>query len=590
MNKNNIFEDLNAENFRRMKVLSIVFLALGIYNLITDYLSLNLWGEEVIEAYKILDIVFATLSLFAVIYFWSVKNIHSKFNNLAVKFTVSYLVLWAVFVCGLDFSASGISTYIAVLLLSLFYLHFKPLFYSALIWVSSILLLSIVYFSPESQSDFMPTLFLLTPIIIIATLISRRYYKEKINSLNIFYENKKLTYILEQAKNNLEEEVEEKTKNLTETNLELDNSRNNLKLEKDRFEALIDKLQQGVLYLNTEGEILEVNQSIIQILGSPSVEATKSINILNFQPLIEHGFTEKYIECIERKRTTSGNGLYKTKWGIELFVEYYFVPIMENEKLVGVLACLEDFTERKRIENDLILAKEKAEHSDRLKSAFLANMSHEIRTPMNGILGFTSLLLEPHLSDGDKAQYVDIINKSGERMLNTVNDIIEISKIEAGIVEVKNLEIDVFEVLKRLLDFFQMQAQTKGLTLRLENKITETSLYINTDKSKFESILTNLIKNAIKFTDIGKIEVSYCINDGFVQFCVKDSGIGVPQNRIKSIFNRFEQADIKDSRAFQGSGLGLAISKSFVEMLGGKIWVESEKGKGTTFFFTLPKK
>ena len=237
-------------------------------------------------------------------------------------------------------------------------------------------------------------------------------------------------------------------------------------------------------------------------------------------------------------------------------------------------------------EKELILAKEKAEQSDRLKSAFLANMSHEIRTPMNGILGFTSLLQEPDLSNETKEGYIEIIQKSGKRMLNTVNDIIEISKIEAGLTEVRNSEIDVIAVVKNLLDFFQLQAQQKQIILSSENNVA--GLILNTDLNKFESILTNLIRNAIKFTDKGRIDVSFGVNDGFVQFCVKDTGIGVPQNRIQAIFNRFEQADIEDTQVFQGSGLGLAIAKSYVEILGGNIWVESVEGEGSTFCFTLP--
>jgi CheY-like chemotaxis protein len=242
--------------------------------------------------------------------------------------------------------------------------------------------------------------------------------------------------------------------------------------------------------------------------------------------------------------------------------------------------------ERLVLPNDLQAVKEKVEESDRLKSAFLANMSHEIRTPMNGILGFTDLLLKPDLNDGKKEKYIEIIKKSGDRMLNTVNDIIEISKIEAGLIEVRNSNINVSSVVKNLIEFFQIQAQQKGLTLSFESD--ELELIVNTDLKKFESILTNLIKNAIKFTNNGRIDISFGVKNGFLQFCVEDTGIGVPQNRIHAIFNRFEQADIEDTQVFQGSGLGLAIAKSYVEILGGKISVTSVEGEGSTFCFTLP--
>ncbi|HKJ06971.1 MAG TPA: PAS domain S-box protein [Flavobacteriaceae bacterium] len=258
----------------------------------------------------------------------------------------------------------------------------------------------------------------------------------------------------------------------------------------------------------------------------------------------------------------------------------------ETNKIVAIKGTLQDITERKNYENKLIKAKKKAEESDRLKSAFLANMSHEIRTPMNGILGFTELLQTPDLREDTREKYIEIIHKSGDRMLNTVNDIIELSKIEAGLTKVKKSEIDMSVELKNLIDFFQPQAEQKNLMLSLKNEVT--SLLIQTDKIKFESIITNLIRNAIKYTNKGKIEVSYGIKNGFIQFCVKDTGIGVPQNRKNAIFNRFEQADIEDKHVYEGSGLGLAISKSYVEMLGGKIWVESVQGKGSSFYFKIP--
>nr|MDA3910711.1 response regulator [Bacteroidales bacterium] len=274
----------------------------------------------------------------------------------------------------------------------------------------------------------------------------------------------------------------------------------------------------------------------------------------------------------------------------ELYWEYAHISPIINLKgeITHIVSIKEDITERKKMIDELILAKEKAEESDLLKSAFLANMSHEIRTPMNGILGFTSLLLEPELSDETKEAYIQIIHQSGERMLNTVTDIVEISKIEAGIVEVKNSMININKGVESILNFFQPQAQKKGLILSFDNKIQESNLIVNSDKNKFESILTNLIKNAIKYTDKGKITVSDCINNGFIEFCINDTGIGVPKFRKKAIFNRFEQADIADTRVFEGSGLGLAIAKSYVKMLGGKIWVESVEGEGSQFYFSIP--
>lgn len=240
---------------------------------------------------------------------------------------------------------------------------------------------------------------------------------------------------------------------------------------------------------------------------------------------------------------------------------------------------------------ELFLAKEKAEESDRLKSAFLANMSHEIRTPMNGILGFTRLLQIPNLSGKQQKKYIDIIQKSGTRMLSTVNDIVDISKIESGLVKISVSEVNISEQMKYLHSFFTPETAQKGIKLIFKNDLSEKDIKVKTDLDKFNSIVTNLIKNAIKFTNQGSIELGYrpLIENGKskIEFHVKDTGIGIPKHRRKAIFDRFIQADVEDKQAKQGSGLGLTISKAYTKMLGGKIWVDSLEGKGTTFYFTI---
>jgi PAS domain S-box-containing protein len=295
----------------------------------------------------------------------------------------------------------------------------------------------------------------------------------------------------------------------------------------------------------------------------------------------------------------------------------------ENGKAVRIVGTHVDITERKRTEHlllekteeieaqneelndsnseyaalneeyvkqneELIEAKERAEESDRLKSAFLANMSHEIRTPMNGILGFADLLKEPNLTGEEQQKYIGIIEKSGVRMLNIINDIISISKIEAGLMEVNWQESNINEQIEYIYTFFKPEAEGKGLQLSFRNTLPAKEAILKTDREKVYAILTNLVKNAIKYSKKGSIEVGYIKKAGFLEFYVKDTGIGIPKNRLQAIFERFIQADITDQNAFQGAGLGLAISKAYVEMLGGKIWVESEVETGSTFCFTLP--
>lgn len=241
---------------------------------------------------------------------------------------------------------------------------------------------------------------------------------------------------------------------------------------------------------------------------------------------------------------------------------------------------------------ELNKAKEKAEESDRLKSAFLANMSHEIRTPMNGILGFAELLKTPDLSGEQQQEYVKVIEKSGMRMLSVINDIVDISKIESGLMKLEMIETNINKQIEYIYSFFKPEAESKGIELSIKNFLPVNDAIIKTDREKLYAILTNLVKNAIKYTNEGYIELGYktieMYGRKFIEFYVEDSGIGIAKNRQGAIFERFIQADVSIGKAGQGTGLGLAISKAYVEMLGGEIWVVSEVGKGSIFYFTLP--
>jgi PAS domain S-box-containing protein len=241
---------------------------------------------------------------------------------------------------------------------------------------------------------------------------------------------------------------------------------------------------------------------------------------------------------------------------------------------------------------ELFTAREKAEESDRLKSAFLANMSHEIRTPMNGIIGFAELLKRPGLNGEKQQAYIEIIEKSGKRMLNIINDIVDISKIEAGLMNLDIKETSINGQIEEIYNFFKPEAEAKGIRLSFKNSLPAKEAIIKTDSEKLYAILTNLVKNAIKYTLEGSIELGYLLKkereQGGVEFYVKDTGVGIPKDRQKAIFERFIQAEITNKMAHQGAGLGLAITKAYLEMVGGKIWVESEEGRGSTFYFTLP--
>ena len=274
----------------------------------------------------------------------------------------------------------------------------------------------------------------------------------------------------------------------------------------------------------------------------------------------------------------------KTRWVLERGVGVYD----EIGNLLFLEGYIEDITKRKEYEKALLEAKEKAEESDRLKSSFLANMSHEIRTPMNGILGFMQLLMEPGLNEEQKTSYIEIVNSSGNRLMDTINDIIEISKIESGESRVVKTDFSCEEVMNYHYAFFEPQALQKNLDFRIETQVTGTRAFIYSDKYKLNGILTNLIRNAIKFTDSGSIIFGNYIDGEFLHFYVRDTGRGIPRHRQAVIFDRFVQADHSLARNYEGSGLGLSICKAHVEALEGHISVESEPGRGSLFRFTIP--
>lgn len=241
-----------------------------------------------------------------------------------------------------------------------------------------------------------------------------------------------------------------------------------------------------------------------------------------------------------------------------------------------------------QINLELEKAKAKAEESDRLKTAFLANLSHEIRTPMNGILGFAGLLEKENLSAAKHKRYLNVIEQSGQRMLSLINDLVHISKIESGQMKLVYSETNINQLVDSLYTFFRPIAESKNLNLTHKKGLLSKESSIRTDKVKLEQVLSNLLKNALKFTEEGKIDFGYEKSNHHLQFWVRDTGAGIPRQFQQHVFDRFRQANEKLSVEEEGSGLGLAISKAFIELMGGKIWVESELHKGSVFYFTLP--
>ncbi|HEY5470636.1 MAG TPA: ATP-binding protein, partial [Bacteroidales bacterium] len=254
----------------------------------------------------------------------------------------------------------------------------------------------------------------------------------------------------------------------------------------------------------------------------------------------------------------------------------------------AILEIFQDITDRKQSEEELIFAKNKAEEGDKLKTAFLHNISHEIRTPMNAIVGFAALLGEPDLEAQTRQDYTEVIVQSSNHLLEIITDIVDISNIEANLVKIIKNEINVNSTLKSLYNQFTPKAKEKKIKLIFETSLADSDSLILTDSTKLNQILINLISNALKFTTEGSIKICYMVRDNFLEFCVSDTGIGIAEEYHSKIFERFYQVLHTFSKLYEGTGLGLAISKANVELMGGKIWLSSEPGVGTTFYFTIP--
>ena len=371
-----------------------------------------------------------------------------------------------------------------------------------------------------------------------------------------------------------------------------DKALSELQQHKERLEKTMQSAFDAIVLVDNHNIIESWNRAAEKIFGYKSEEIVGEtffdlfVSYTDIAEIIKDNFAKNTsVEDVELPAIGKDNRKFP--------VEISLAPsTIEGEQ--HYVVSLRDISRHKQIEQELMSAKEKAEESDRLKSAFLANMSHEIRTPLNVIIGFSDLLANPKLYEKKRNEYLSYISSSGKNLLNLINDIVDISKIEAGQLKIEKQATEIHKVLD---DFYQSYINTSKLKdnenvrLILNKPENKTGLTIYSDPNRLNQVLSNLLNNAIKFTYEGFIEFGYFITqEDALIFYVRDTGEGIPKEKQDVIFDRFGQGHDRSTQNFGGTGLGLSISKKIVELLGGKMWLSSKVNEGSTFYFSLPNK
>jgi PAS domain S-box-containing protein len=356
----------------------------------------------------------------------------------------------------------------------------------------------------------------------------------------------------------------------------------------ENFRRSISESPLGIRIVSVDGETIYANKAFLDIYKINSVEELTSI------PAINRYTPESYVQHQERKE--------KRKNGHDVF-DYEISIILKNEEIRHVKISRKevlwngnkhyqvinlDITEQKKLTLDLIAAKQKAEESDRLKTAFLQNISHEVRTPLNAIVGFSQLIAEPNLSTEQLEDFSQMISTSSDKLIGIITDVIEMSLIQSTQVKVKVTEIDIVLLITDIVTNFTKNAKEKNITLILNQNIPDKEYFILSDSEKLQKIFTHLIDNAIKFTPRGSVEITCEIKQGNLQVSISDTGIGISDEAQKIIFDPFFQLESDLHRNYGGNGLGLSIVKAYIELLNGTVSLKSELNKGTTAVFSIP--
>jgi hypothetical protein len=356
-----------------------------------------------------------------------------------------------------------------------------------------------------------------------------------------------------------------------------------------KLSRAVEQSPDSVIITNLKGEIEYCNPSVVNISGYSKDE------IIGENPRIFSSGNKTKDEyqllwhTIIKGAIWEGEFQNKKKNG-ELYWEATTISPVTNSlgKITHYLAIRKDITEQKQLMQELIKAKDKAEESDRLKTAFINNISHEIRTPLNSILGFGQFLAESEHSFDERIEYFNILQKSSNRLMNTVNDYMDMAMIVSGTMEIHKKEFHLQPFFEKIIEDKKQLCTDNNIDFELHIPSEPSDLIINSDQDFLRKILVIFLDNALKFTKYGTISCGYRIDSDFLEFFVQDTGKGIDVDKIEIIFDIFSQEDVSNTRGYEGSGLGLAIAKGLVKLLGGSISVISEKGKGSTFTFTIP--
>ena len=361
-----------------------------------------------------------------------------------------------------------------------------------------------------------------------------------------------------------------------------------LRISEERYQTLAKISPVGIFQTDANGSTTYVNPTWCQLSGLSADKAMGDGWLKAVHPEDIKNITDNWQKATRLHAPSLADYRLVRPDGSIVWVMGQAVSEMNaDDQIVGYVGTITDITERKRVE-DLKMAVEKAKSADRLKSAFLATMSHELRTPLNSIIGFTGILLQKLVGplNEEQVKQLKMVQGSARHLLELINDVLDISKIEADQLTISREEFEIGVAIQKSVEKIMPLAEKKGL--RVTTVIPTQVVNITSDQRRVEQILINLLNNAVKFTEHGEIHVETQIEDGWLVTHVKDAGIGIKSEDLQTLFTPFTQIDTGISRQYEGTGLGLSICKRIVELLGGRIWAESEWGKGSVFTFSLP--